>query len=223
MRRAVLRRLAASGSLERDVLPTLAAQGVLRGTAADGWFIDIGTPTDLARARSELPGRLYRPALFLDRDGVLNVDHGYVGAPDRWEWIDGALEAVAAAGARGWHVFVVTNQSGIARGYYDAAAMHALHNWAEGELLKAGGAVDDWRHCPYHEEATIERWRRASDWRKPRPGMILDLMRAWRPDASRSLMVGDSPTDVEAAEAAGLRGLLFPGGRLDDFIEAALR
>ncbi|MGH7041868.1 MAG: sugar phosphate nucleotidyltransferase, partial [Acetobacteraceae bacterium] len=103
-----------SCSLERDVLPLLAAEGAVAGTLAEGWFIDIGVPEDLARARAELPGRLHRPALFLDRDGVLNHDHGHVGTRGRWDWIAGARAAIADATERGWHVFVVTNQSGVA-------------------------------------------------------------------------------------------------------------
>ena len=121
--RRVLDHVAPVCSLERDVLPGLAARGVLRGTLAEGYFVDIGVPDDLARARRDLPGRLHRPALFLDRDGVLNVDLGWVGTRERFEWMPGAIEAVRRAVARGWHVFVVTNQSGVARGFYDEAAV----------------------------------------------------------------------------------------------------
>ena len=108
-------------SLERDVLPGLAAAGRLRGTTGDGWFIDIGIPADLARAGTEVPGQLLRPALFLDRDGVCNVDHGWVGTRERFEWMPGAKAAIALAHHRGCHVFIVTNQSGVARGLYRRA------------------------------------------------------------------------------------------------------
>ena len=155
-----------------------------------------------------------RPALFLDRDGTINIDHGYVGTRDRWEWVDGALDAIRLATERGWHVFIVTNQSGIARGLYDEPALDALHGWAVAEIARAGGRVDDIRVCPYHEEAVVERYRRASDWRKPAPGMILDLMAHWRLDSARCVMVGDQPTDVQAAAAAGIHGVLFEGGNL---------
>ena len=199
-------------SLERDVLPRLAARGALRGTVADGYFIDIGVPDDFARAQTELPRRLRRPALFLDRDGVLNVDHGWVGTRERWEWTPAAREAVAAATGRGWHVFVVTNQSGIARGHYDEAALRSLHGWMEDELHRAGGTVDDWRFCPFHPDATVAAFRHdAHPWRKPAPGMIVDLLQRWDLDPARCVLVGDQPTDLAAAQAAGIRGVRFEG------------
>jgi len=106
--RRVLDAMTEACSLEDTALPELAARGSLRGTLAQGYFIDIGVPADLTRARAELPTRLRRPALFLDRDGVLNVDHGWVGSRDRFEWTPGAFEAVRLAVAGGWHVFVVS-------------------------------------------------------------------------------------------------------------------
>ncbi len=217
--RRVLARLSPQCSLERDLLAKLAAEGVLRGVRQQGWFVDIGVPDDLAVARRDLAACMDRPALFLDRDGVLNHDHGYVGSRDRWQWMDGAREAVAAATARGWHVFVVTNQAGVARGRYAEADVVALQAWVADELRRAGGTLDDWRHCPFHVEGTVAAYRRESDWRKPAPGMLLDLMRCWDLAPGRCVMVGDKDTDMQAGAAAGMRGLLFPGGNLADFLE----
>ncbi|HJS88308.1 MAG TPA: HAD-IIIA family hydrolase [Acetobacteraceae bacterium] len=220
--RRLLGHLAPVCSLEREALPALAAAGALRGTVAPGWFVDIGIPDDLARARAELAPRLRRPALFLDRDGVLNVDHGYVGTRDRFAWTPGALDAVRLATESGWHVFIVTNQSGVARGLYDEAAVRSLLAWIAEEIRRAGGTIDDARYCPYHPEAPLAAYRRASAWRKPAPGMVRDLIRAWELDPARCVLVGDQPSDVAAAAAAGVEGHLFPGGDLRRFVTRLL-
>ncbi len=209
-------------SLERDILPKLAAAGGLRATAGLGYFIDIGVPEDYARAQPALPAALKRPALLLDRDGVLNHDHGYVGTPERFHWIDGALDAICHATARGWHVFIVTNQSGVARGFYDEAAVRALHGWVRGQVLAAGGTIDDVRYCPYHPEAPLPQYRQAHDWRKPGPGMLNDLVRAWELDPARCIMIGDQETDMQAARAAGIAGYRFGGGDLAAFLAPLL-
>jgi len=209
-------------SLERDVLPRLASAGQLAGRAYDGYFIDIGIPADLARAQTEVPRQMRRPAVFLDRDGVLNVDSGYVHRPADIVWIDGAKDLVRQLNDAGALVFVVTNQAGVARGFYTEADVQALHAWMQMELQAVGAHVDAWRYCPYHPDGTVERYRKAHDWRKPAPGMLRDLLQSWDVDSSRSLMIGDKSIDVEAAIAAGLPGHQFKGGSLLEFARPRL-
>ena len=222
--RRVLDALAPVCSLESDVLPALAARGALGAhDGGAGYFIDIGIPEDYARGAAELPARCRRRALFLDRDGVLNRDHGYVGTRERFEWMAGARAAIAAATDRGFHVFIVTNQSGIARGFYTEDDLRSLHAWIAEDVRAAGGTIDDWRYCPDHPEALLPAYRRASDWRKPAPGMLLDLMACWQVDPARALMVGDQESDMRAAAAAGIAGQLFSGGNIAEFLVPLLQ
>ena len=163
-----------------------------------------------------------RPAVFLDRDGVLNRDHGYVGDAARFDWLPGAMEGVRTANQRGALVFIVTNQSGVARGYYSEAAVFALHRHIDAELGTIGAWIDDLRFCPHLPDAPVEAYRLACPCRKPRPGMILDLMRVWPVDRARSVLIGDKASDMEAARGAGIRGILYGGEPLSKIVAQAL-
>lgn len=198
-------------SLEEDLLPALCEAGKLRTLKSDGYFLDIGVPDTYVRSQVEIPARQCRPALFLDRDGVINHDDGYVGSKDRFRWMAGAKAAIRLANDAGYFVFVVTNQSGVARGYYTTDDVVTLFDWMQDELRQEGAYIDDWRHCPYHPEGVVKGLSTAHPWRKPEPGMLLNLMNSWDIDVARSLMIGDQKSDVAAAEAAGVRGYLFSG------------
>jgi D,D-heptose 1,7-bisphosphate phosphatase len=235
-RRGLVDHLRPGCSLDIDVLPDLIARRLVRVTTATGGFDNdpvvprhgaAPTADPAIGSRAETPAgsasiQLRRRALFLDRDGVLNVDHGYVGSRDRFEWVDGALDAIRFATEAGWHVFIVTNQSGVARGLYTEDAVRSLLDWIADQARAAGGTIDDVRFCPFHPDAALDAYRQAHPWRKPLPGMLLDLIRAWELDPQRAVLVGDQETDMRAAAAAGVAGHLFRGGNLLEFLRPIL-
>jgi D,D-heptose 1,7-bisphosphate phosphatase len=221
--RGVLDRLPQGrSSLEALVYPELAREGLLRGLAFDSYFIDMGIPADLERARAELPARLRRPALFFDRDGVLNVEKGYLHKQSEFEWMPGAREAIRLANDKGWLVFVVTNQAGVARGFYEERDVHALHAFMQEELAAGGAHIDAFEYCPHHPDGVRAEYKKHCERRKPGAGMIRDLLKAWPVDAARSFLVGDMPHDIAAAETAGIRGHQFAAGNLQDFVAPLL-
>jgi D-glycero-D-manno-heptose 1,7-bisphosphate phosphatase len=150
-----------------------------------------------------------RPAAFLDRDGVLNVDRDYVHRADQLEWIDGVPEAIRLLNDAGYLVLVVTNQSGVARGYYDEAAIHALHDHMRDTLAAQGARIDAFYYCPHHPNGTIGAYTMRCDCRKPGSGMLEQAARDWPIDRARSFMIGDKDIDIAAATAFGIRSALF--------------
>lgn len=148
--------------------------------------------------------------LFLDRDGVINVNHGYVHAPEQTDWVPGIFELCAAARDAGYALVVVTNQAGIARGYYSETQFLAYTSWVHQQFAARGVSLLATYYCPHHPQAALDEYRLDCTCRKPQPGMILAACADFRLQASDCLLIGDKPSDQQAATAAGVgRSWLF--------------
>ena len=153
-----------------------------------------------------------RPAAFLERDGVINIDYGHVGDASKLEYVPGALASIAYLNKLGFLVFVVTNQAGIAKGKYSLNDYENVMAKILSDLKLYSGHIDDIRFCPYHENAVEEKYRfKNHPWRKPNAGMIMDLVECGNVDMTKSFLVGDKKTDILAAQAARIAGFLYDG------------
>jgi D-glycero-D-manno-heptose 1,7-bisphosphate phosphatase len=148
--------------------------------------------------------RVARPALFLDRDGVINIDHGYVYRQEQFEFIDGVFELCVAAKSLGYFIFVVTNQAGIGRGYYSEEDFEALTRWMCDEFSRRGAAIDKVYFCATHPSDGIGKYKTESPFRKPNPGMLLQAAREFNVDLPHSMFIGDKCSDIQAGLASGV-------------------
>ncbi len=160
-----------------------------------------------------------RPAAFLDRDGVLNVDKGYLFRSEEFEWMPGAIAAIKHLNDGGYLVFVVTNQSGVARGYYGEEDVIRLHDWMNGELARHGARIDKFYYCPHYTEGPASEYIQTCQCRKPLPGLILAAFAEWDIDREKSFLIGDKNSDLAAAAAAGIPGYKFAAGNLAEFLQ----
>lgn len=209
-------------SIETEIYPDLANQDRLYTCEQEGFFIDIGVPDAYTRAQAELPKAAQKPAFFFDRDGVLNVDGGYTHRTEDLELMPGAAAAVRLVRDAGYVVVVVTNQAGVARGFYNEDAVGVFNDALNARLREEGGWIDAFYFCPYHPEGSEPAYRCAHPERKPAPGMILRAAEELGLDLGASYLIGDKQSDLEAARAAGIGACLFQGGRLDSLVRDVL-
>lgn len=205
-------------SIETQVYPLLCAQNRLCGGEFSGYFIDIGLLDTLNQARADLPLRRYRPAVFFDRDGVINQDKGYTHKVEDLVFIHGAVAAIREVNDCGALAIVVTNQAGVARGLYGPDAVQRFHQAMAEQLARQGAHIDAFYSCMHHPDAVVPAyWHPNHPDRKPNPGMILRAMAEWPIDPGTSQLIGDMASDIEAARQAGVAGHLFDGGDLARF------
>lgn len=204
-----------ASSLENDLFPELLAQHSLYGREFSGVFIDIGIPSDFSLAQKIVPSNQVRPAVFFDRDGVLNKDVNYAFHSEQIEWIPGAKRTIKEFNDAGYYVFVVTNQSGIARGLYCEDDVNTLHAWMQEELRMVGAHVDRFYFCPHHPD-----FNGSCNCRKPASGMLLQAIHEWSIIVENSILIGDHRSDIEAAKSVSVKGYLFSDSNLFDFVVA---
>ncbi len=150
-----------------------------------------------------------KPALFLDRDGIINEDLGYISSKDKVHFIEGVFPLIKLFKEKGWWVFVVTNQSGVARGFFSEENVVSLHKWMDLEMKKRSAEVDGWFFCPFHPKAKDELLKGVSLFRKPNPGMLLSAAEKYGVHLEKSLMIGDKLTDIISLR--GLKANLIKG------------
>ena len=177
------------------------------------------------REHPESWARPKRPAAFLDRDGVLNIDRGYAHRPEHIEMTPDAAAAVRLLNEAGYYVFVVTNQSGVARGLYSEADIDQVHRHMQ-DILKSGGAhVDAYYYCPHHPDGSVKEFAIQCRCRKPEPGMLEQAASGWSIDLERSFLIGDRDQDLAAAAAFHIRGVKFDAqtASLLDLVHAQIK
>ncbi|MGH9486645.1 MAG: D-glycero-alpha-D-manno-heptose-1,7-bisphosphate 7-phosphatase [Terriglobales bacterium] len=161
-----------------------------------------------------------RPAVFFDRDGTLNEEVGYAGRPEEFHVYPFAAAAVRAVNQAGWTAVLVTNQAGVARGYFSEAAVAELHQLLARQLAQGGAHLDAAFYCPHHPEGVVSGYRVKCACRKPEPGLLRRAERELGLDLTRSWVIGDRLHDIEVAHAVGGRAVLVRTGHGERELEA---
>ncbi len=155
-----------------------------------------------------------KKAVFLDRDGVINIDTGYIYKPEQVTFVDGIFKLCRNIQKLGYVLVVITNQSGVARGYYTEDDVKNVHNWISHKFLEQGILITSFYYCPYHKDGTIPKYRKESFDRKPKPGMILKASNEHNLNINQSFMVGDKASD--RIELEGLKSIIIKSKYTDD-------
>jgi D,D-heptose 1,7-bisphosphate phosphatase len=192
-------------SLEDAVLPKLINKNKINGKTFNNFFIDIGSEYYLKIAASKLRKHFTRPAIFLDRDGVINYDYGHVYKYKDFKFKKGVLKGLKFLIKKNYRIFIVTNQAGIGKGIYTENKLIKLHKKIKEELQKINIFFDDVQYSPYHPNAKIKKYKKRSSTRKPGNKMIENIKLNWDLDLKKSFMIGDKITDKFAAQKSRIK------------------
>ena len=187
-------------SLEDDLLPKFIQNKKLTAKKYKKFFLDIGTPKYIRSAHKKLKKYFYKPAVFLDRDGVINYDSGYVYKKKDFKFRKGVLKGLRYLIKKNYYIFLITNQAGIAKGYYKESDFKKLHIYLKNYLSKNNIYFNDVQYCPFHPKGKIKRYKRKSSLRKPGNQMIKNIFKNWIVDKQNSFMIGDKISDELCAK-----------------------
>jgi D-glycero-D-manno-heptose 1,7-bisphosphate phosphatase len=168
---------------------------------------------------SKFFNKIYNKTIILDRDGVINKNLGYVGNIKKFEWIKGAQKAIKYLNKKRYNLFVATNQSGVARGFYSEKKVIKIHQFIKKELQLNDCYINNFYYCPYHKDATVIKYKKDSVLRKPKNGMFLLIKKEWNVDAENVYMIGDQESDMEFAKNSKITGILFGEKNLLSFVK----
>lgn len=192
-------------SLENEILPKIINKNKILGHKYKKYFIDIGTKNNLFKAKKTLPKLLTRPAAFLDRDGVLNYDYGYVHKIKEFHFKKGVIKALKYLQKKKYFIFIVTNQAGISKGKFSIKKFFILHLWIKDILAKKNIFINDIEYCPHHLHGIIKKYKIKCNCRKPNNGMIKKIQTKWLINRKKSFFIGDKVSDQECAKKSKIK------------------
>ena len=191
-------------SLETDVLPKYIKKRTVKGIFFKNFFLDIGTPKNYFSAQKNLIKYMTKPAIFLDRDGTINRDKGYTYKTKDLKFLKGVIKGLQLITKKNFYIFIVTNQAGIAKGYFTIKQFENFQKFMKRKLINQKIFINDIEYSPYHPHGKLKRFKKRSNLRKPGNLMIKKLMTRWPIDFDKSLMIGDKKTDELCAKKSGL-------------------
>lgn len=191
-------------SLEKDVLNKLINKKLIYGKKYNNFFIDIGTEKNFLIAKRNFKKIFTKPAIFLDRDGVINYDSGYVHKFSKFKYRKKVIQALKYISNKKCYIFIVTNQAGIGRKKFKLSDFENLHKELKKDFLKKNITINDLRYSPFHPDAKIKKYKKNSGYRKPGNLMIKDLLKNWPINVKKSFMIGDQKTDQICAENSNI-------------------
>ena len=192
-------------SLEEDILPKLINKKLIKGMVFDSYFLDIGTPENLKFAKKNIPKLFKKPAIFFDRDGVINLDFGYVYQEENISFVQKTLKLIKEYKKKDYYFFIITNQAGIAKGMYTNKQFIEFQRILQFKLSKKGILFDDIHYCPHHPNGKISQYNKICLCRKPGNKMILDIFKRWPIIKEKSFFIGDKISDYKAAKLSKLK------------------